>query len=184
MKIIDYLRQLSEVPFDDRMRMVESINIQNYGSSSLSETDMWILRTAADNAEYLEKKLKEADDLTLDKEAPSENDEELTLDEPKSDDELSLEKPTSSDKGDELSLDEPDDDSDDLSLDEPDDDDLSLDDNSEKPKESDKKDKEEIETSVEGAGILPLLAEIQDKLANGKPSEMELAALKAMKKLF
>ncbi len=42
----------------------------------------------------------------------------------------------------------------------------------------------EIETSLAGVGILPLLAEIQEKLANGKPSEVELAALKAMKKLF
>ena len=42
----------------------------------------------------------------------------------------------------------------------------------------------EIETSLEGAGILPLLAQIQDALASGKPSEVELAALKAMKKMF
>ena len=59
---------------------------------------------------------------------------------------------------------------------------LSLGDTSSEPKEE--KDEKKIETSIEGVGILPLLAEIQEKLANGKPSEIELAALKAMKKLF
>lgn len=164
MKINKYLKQMSEISLDERSHYVESVNIHNYGSGVLSETDMWILRTAADNAEYLENKLKEADELTLDKEAPSENDEELTLDEPSSDEELSLDEPSESGE-DELSLD-----------------------SEEKTEKTDDSiedgEKPEIETSLEGAGILPLLAEIQDKLANGKPSEVELAALKALKKLF
>ena len=42
---------------------------------------------------------------------------------------------------------------------------------------------EGIETSKAGIGILAMLGEIQDKLANGKPSEMEIAAIKALKKL-
>jgi len=63
-----------------------------------------------------------------------------------------------------------------VTLDEPTEEEVTLD----EPTEEESK----IETSLEGAGILPLLAEIQDKLANGKPSEMEIAALKALKKLF
>lgn len=175
MKINTYLKKMYDVSLDERSNFVESVNIHNYASGILSETDMWILRTAADNAEYLENKLKEADELTLDKEAPSENEEDLNLDETSEDEELSLEEPTESGEK-ELSLD-------DITDDDP----LSLDNEDKLKTQSDSAEDDEkpkIETSLEGAGILPLLADIQDKLANGKPSEVELAALKALKKLF
>ena len=51
--------------------------------------------------------------------------------------------------------------------------------------ESDDTDSEhKIETSLKGVGILPLIAQITDLIADGKPSEVELAALKALRKLF
>lgn len=174
------LKQLSESTFEARADLVESVQIKNYGSNMLSETDMWIIRQAAENAEYLEQKIKEAEELSLDTEAPSENDE-LSLDTPSDGEELTLDSP--SDSGEELTLDTSSEtEGSELSLDDSpsdvDGDELTLDDDTEK------EEKKEIETSLEGVGILPLLAEIQEKIATGKPSEIELAALKAMKKMF
>ena len=160
----------------------------------LSETDMWILRTAAENVEYLNHKLKEAETSTLGKDLEAPEEELLTLDDTNTasidnasteteETELSLDDTAETDTS-ELSLDDTTEETE-LSLDdtaETDTSELSLDDTSSEPKEE--KDEKKIETSIEGVGILPLLAEIQEKLANGKPSEIELAALKAMKKLF
>jgi hypothetical protein len=186
-----------------RVALVEAVNIQNYGISLLTEYDMWILRNAAENAAYLDDKLKEAE-LTLDDEAPVEDDE-LTLDDADNSDELSLDDEDDEltldgeDGGDELSLDDTgtdtdtdelslddEDNGDELSLDDTDTDELSLDDEDNSDELSlDDEDEEDsnIETSKAGVGILPLISEIQDKLASGKPSEVELAALKALRKL-
>ena len=150
MKVADYIRRLASADENERINVVESINIQNYAMNMLSETDMWILRTAAENVEYLNHKLKEAETSTLGKDLEAPEEELLTLDDNASTETEETE--------------------------------LSLDDTSSNPKVE--KDEKKIETSIEGVGILPLLAEIQEKIANGKPSEIELAALKAMKKLF
>ena len=150
MKVADYIRRLASADENERINVVESINIQNYAMNMLSETDMWILRTAAENVEYLNHKLKEAETSTLGKDLEAPEEELLTLDDNASTETEETE--------------------------------LSLGDTSSEPKEE--KDEKKIETSIEGVGILPLLAEIQEKIANGKPSEIELAALKAMKKLF
>ena len=214
-KIYKYLKKISSVDFNQRMDLIENLKIKNYGTNELSETEMWILTNAADNAAYLNKKLRENNKLTLDVEAPEENqttlstepsadselsfgdevtqptdDQELSLDDeteelsfddevtqPTDDQELSLD-----DETEELSLD---DETEELSLDD-ETEELSLDEEPPQSVESDSDDSEDskIETSIAGVGILPLLGEIQDKLANGKPSEVELAALKAMKKLF
>jgi hypothetical protein len=196
-KIYKYLKKISNVDFNQRMDLVENLKIKNYGTSELTETEMWILTNAADNAEYLNKKLRENNKLTLDVEAPEENQTTLST-EPSVDSELSFDDEVTQPTDDqELSLD---DETEELSFDDEvtqptDDQELSLDDETEElsldeepPQsvESDSDDSEDskIETSIAGVGILPLLGEIQDKLANGKPSEVELAALKAMKKLF
>ena len=220
MKVADYIRRLASADENERINVVESINIQNYAMNMLSETDMWILRTAAENVEYLNHKLKEAETSTLGKdlEAPEEelltlddtntasidnasteteetelslddtaetDTSELSLDDTTEETELSLDDTAETDTS-ELSLDDTaETDTSELSLDdttETEETELSLDDTSSNPKEE--KEEKKIETSIEGVGILPLLAEIQEKLANGKPSEIELAALKAMKKLF
>ena len=216
MKVADYIRRLASADENERINVVESINIQNYAMNMLSETDMWILRTAAENVEYLNHKLKEAETSTLGKDLEAPEEELLTLDDTNTtsidnasteteetelslddtaetelslDDtaetELSLDD-TAETNTSELSLDDTaETDTSELSLDdttETEETELSLDDTSSEPKVE--KDEKKIETSIEGVGILPLLAEIQEKLANGKPSEIELAALKAMKKLF
>ena len=209
MKVADYIRRLASADENERINVVESINIQNYAMNMLSETDMWILRTAAENVEYLNHKLKEAETSTLGKDLEAPEEELLTLDDTNTElslddtaetdtSELSLDDTTETEET-ELSLDDTaeteetelslDDTAEteetELSLDdtaETDTSELSLDDTSSNPKEE--KEEKKIETSIEGVGILPLLAEIQEKLANGKPSEIELAALKAMKKLF
>ena len=170
MKVADYIRRLASADENERINVVESINIQNYAMNMLSETDMWILRTAAENVEYLNHKLKEAETSTLGKDLEAPEEELLTLDDTNT--ELSLDDTAETDTS-ELSLDD---------TTETEETELSLDDTSSNPKEE--KEEKKIETSIEGVGILPLLAEIQEKLANGKPSEIELAALKAMKKLF
>ncbi len=209
MKVADYIRRLASADENERINVVESINIQNYAMNMLSETDMWILRTAAENVEYLNHKLKEAETSTLGKDLEAPEEELLTLDDNASteteetelsldDTELSLDDTTETDTSElslddtteteetELSLDDTTEtDTSELSLDdttETEETELSLDDTSSNPKVE--KDEKKIETSIEGVGILPLLAEIQEKIANGKPSEIELAALKAMKKLF
>ena len=196
MKVADYIRRLASADENERINVVESINIQNYAMNMLSETDMWILRTAAENVEYLNHKLKEAETSTLGKDLEAPEEELLTLDDTNTElslddtaetdtSELSLDDTTETEET-ELSLDDTaETDTSELSLDdtaETDTSELSLDDTSSNPKEE--KEEKKIETSIEGVGILPLLAEIQEKLANGKPSEIELAALKAMKKLF
>src|SRR5574344_1162594 len=219
MKVADYIRRLASADENERINVVESINIQNYAMNMLSETDMWILRTAAENVEYLNHKLKEAETSTLGKDLEAPEEELLSLDDTDTvsndnastdteETELSLDDTAETDTS-ELSLDDTaeteltlndtaETDTSELSLDdtaETDTSELSLDDTtgteetelslgdtSSEPKEE--KDEKKIETSIEGVGILPLLAEIQEKLANGKPSEIELAALKAMKKLF
>ena len=207
MKVADYIRRLASADENERINVVESINIQNYAMNMLSETDMWILRTAAENVEYLNHKLKEAETSTLGKDLEAPEEELLTLDDTNTasidnasteteETELSLDDTAETDTSElslddtaeteetELSLDDTTEETE-LSLDdtaETDTSELSLDDTSSEPKEE--KDEKKIETSIEGVGILPLLAEIQEKLANGKPSEIELAALKAMKKLF
>ena len=196
MKVADYIRRLASADESERINVVESINIQNYAMNMLSETDMWILRTAAENVEYLNHKLKEAETSTLGKDLEAPEEELLTLDDTNTElslddtaetdtSELSLDDTTETEET-ELSLDDTaETDTSELSLDdttETEETELSLDDTSSNPKEE--KEEKKIETSIEGVGILPLLAEIQEKLANGKPSEIELAALKAMKKLF
>lgn len=196
MKVADYIRRLASADENERINVVESINIQNYAMNMLSETDMWILRTAAENVEYLNHKLKEAETSTLGKDLEAPEEELLSLDDTDTvsndnasteteETELSLDDTAETDTS-ELSLDDTaETDTSELSLDDTtgtEETELSLGDTSSEPKEE--KDEKKIETSIEGVGILPLLAEIQEKLANGKPSEIELAALKAMKKLF
>jgi len=194
MNLNKFLKRLSESPAKERVDMLDMINIQNYASRILSETDMWILTNAANDELYLNKKLKEVEELKLDMEAPSEelsldsaSGEELTLDAPEGgEDDLSLDAAS----GEELTLDDPEGGEDDLSLDadeeltmnEPEgEEELSLDADAD---DDNSKPKKEIETSMEGVGILHLIAEIQEKVSGGKPSEIELAALKAIKKWF
>ena len=165
MKLIDKLKDMSTVNKSAREDLVESINIQNYGSGQLSETDMWILRQAATDEKYLKRKLQEAEDLGLDLEVPSETDTA-------EDDELSL------DFGDDESEDDDDFEDGDFGLDdESEDDEFDLGDDESEDDESE-------EEYSPGIGILPLIAEIQEKLANGKPSAVEIAALNAIRKLI
>lgn len=199
MKLTNYLKRISEVPFSERQNVIETITIQSYGSNILTETDMWILRTAAENEEYLNSKLIEAGKvIKLDTEAPEETDtleqDIMNLD---SSSETPEETSTPTDTTELPSIDVPTE-----LLDAPEDSSTSSEDTvaptdvtdtAEIPagSETNSEDvtdttdtKPVFQTSLEGVGLLPLLAEIQDKLANGKPSEVELAALKAMKKLF
>ena len=189
-KLEDYLKQLSEIPAEERQIFIEALTIKNYGSNELSETSMWILNTAAGNADYLENKLKENEAMTLDTEAPAEQSEELTLDTPSEETpteggetapeggETAPEGGETAPEG-ELTLDTPSEETPTEGGEE-----LSLDTTTEEPDSTETtEEKEEIETSKEGIGILALIGEIQEKLANGKPTEVELAALKALKKL-
>ena len=206
-KLISYLKKLSETSESGRSDLVELFRLKNYGSNELSENAMWILTTASKNNEYLTSKLQE--ELSLDSEAPAEDDEEeLSLDTPTEggeeelsfDDEPSDEEVPAEGSEEELSFDdeptEGDVSSDTEATETPtegDEEELSFDDESsdedadlttDVPEDEETEEEPKIETSLAGVGILPLIAEIQDKLANGKPSEVELAALKAMKKLF
>jgi len=202
MKLNQYIRILAEMEESKRSTFIDHLEIKNYGSNELTETDMWILTNVAKNSEYLKSKLREAEELSLDKEAPEEasgdTGADSGLDTP-TEGELSLDtssKPTP-EGGNELSLDTPAEDE--LSLDTPSKptpeggNELSLDvspnavggedSTLDTSSETDDTQKKEIQTSKVGIGILPLLAEIQKKLANGRPSEVEIAALKAIKKL-
>ena len=176
MRVNAYLQKLANVEESERAELLDTFNMQNYASNILSETDMWILKTAAENSEYLNGKLREAEDLTLDAEAPVEPSSEGESEE------LSLDTTSSEGESEELSLEPVEDGSDELSLDTPPAEDGS--DDTTSSEEESPADGEEIETSLAGVGILPLIAEIQEKIAHGKPSEVELAALKAMKKMF
>lgn len=162
-----HLKKLAEIDELERVNYVEMLELKNYGSNELTETEMWVLTNASKNSEYLTAKLKEGEELTLDDEAPEENangdDADLTLDDTDSNTDLTDNVEENTEEGD-----------------------LTLDDtnsNTTPNTDSDNTDKKKIETSKEGIGILPLLGEIQEKLATGKPSEVELAALKALKKL-
>jgi len=184
MTLTDHIKTLSEMEENDRDTYLTHLEIKNYGSSELTETEMWILSQAASNNEYLTNKLKEADELSLDTEAPVEPTVEPTV-EPEVD--LGMDTPTDttdiSTSNDDLSIDTPTEDPTvepevDLETDTPTDSE-----NTPSDSNTTEEPKKEIETSKAGIGILPLLGEIQEKLANGKPSEVELAALKAIKKL-
>lgn len=186
MKLTNYLKRIASVTYSERSGIIETINMQNYGSNILTETDMWILRTAAENEEYLNDKLEEVNNsIKLDSEAPAETSdieqEILALDttaETSSSGALdALDTSTiSSNEEPVVSSEEPSTASETAEV-------VTSIESEEEP-EMEEDGKRKIETSLEGVGILPLLAEIQDKLANGKPSEIELAALKAMKKMF
>ena len=202
MKLNQYIRILAEMEESKRSTFIDHLEIKNYGSNELTETDMWILTNVAKNSEYLKSKLREAEELSLDKEAPEETSGDTGADsglDTPTEGELSLDtssKPTP-EGGNELSLDTPAEDE--LSLDTPSKptpeggNELSLDvspnavggedSTLDTSSETDDTQKKEIQTSKVGIGILPLLAEIQKKLANGRPSEVEIAALKAIKKL-
>lgn len=189
--ITPYLKKISDIEENARGYFVESLKLKNYGTNELTEHDMWILTNSAENNEYLTSKLKEAE-LALDQEAPVEEelsldaepseDYELTLDEPAEEDTLSL-SPPEEQTGEEIPVtDEIDSET---VTDVPSEEDVTIaDDTLEIPEEEIEDDKPKIETSLAGVGILPLISEIMDKVANGKPSEVELAALKAMRKLF
>ena len=163
---------------NDRDTYLTHLELKNYGSSELTETEMWILSQAASNNEYLTNKLKEADELTLDKEAPVEKPtidsgvDSTTDSSDTTNDDLTLDTPSDTGSSDTGSSDTGSSDTDNTDTDNTDTDSSDTD-----------KSKKKIETSKEGIGILPLLGEIQEKLATGKPSEVELAALKAIKKL-
>jgi len=185
MNVTRYIKELSLLEESERKSYIAHLEIKNYGSNELTETEMWILTNASQNAEYLNDKLKEAEELSLDLEAPEETEEKVTIepdltvdDNESNDEELSLDIPSESEPTTEI--DSNNDNDTELSLD-------VSDEESNQPDEvstdKDASEKKEIETSKEGIGILPLLGEIQEKLANGKPSEVELAALKALKKL-
>jgi len=186
MNITRYIQELSLLEESERKSYITHLEIKNYGSNELTETEMWILTNASQNAEYLNDKLKEAEELSLDLEAPEETEEvtiepDLTVDDESDSEELSLDIPINPESATEIDSDTTNDEKNtELSLD------ISDEESSENDQVSTDKDsseKKEIETSKEGIGILPLLGEIQEKLANGKPSEVELAALKALKKL-
>ena len=173
MTLNDHFKILSEMEENDRDTYLTHLELKNYGSSELTETEMWILSQAASNNEYLTNKLKEADELTLDKEAPVEK--------PTIDSGVDSTTDSSDTTNDDLTLDTPSD-TDNTDTDNTDTDNTDTDSSDTDSSDTDKS-KKKIETSKEGIGILPLLGEIQEKLATGKPSEVELAALKAIKKL-
>ena len=157
-----HIKKLSTLQESDRSIYIDQLEIKNYGSNELTETDMWMLKRAATQENYLNHKLYEVESLSLDMEAPEESDE-LSLDDASSTEpEIEISSDIDVDISDEHIT--PPENETDISDDEPSDD-------------------GKIETSKEGIGILALLGEIQEKLANGKPSEVELAALKAIKKL-
>src|SRR5574344_591168 len=170
MKVADYIRRLASADENERINVVESINIQNYAMNMLSETDMWILRTAAENVEYLNHKLKEAETSTLGKDLEAPEEELLSLDDT---DTVSNDNASTETEETELSLDDTaETDTSELSLDDTTEEtELSLDDTSSEPKEE--KDEKKIETSIEGVGILPLLAEIQEKRSEEHTSELQ-----------
>ena len=183
MTLNDHFKILSEMEENDRDTYLTHLELKNYGSSELTETEMWILSQAASNNEYLTNKLKEADELTLDKEAPVEKPtidsgvDSTTDSSDTTNDDLTLDTPSDTDNTDTGSSDTGSSDTDNTDTDNTDTD------NTDTGSSDTDKSKKKIETSKEGIGILPLLGEIQEKLATGKPSEVELAALKAIKKL-
>ncbi len=171
MKLFEYLKKMSKIEETERIEFLGYLEMRNLASAELTETDMWILTNAAENTEYLTSKLAE-EELTPAPEAP---DETPTVDPLATTDtaevpavDTATEVPATDVVPTEETPTEP-------SAEETPTEETIEDDEDE--------DDSEIETSKEGIGVLALLGEIQEKLATGKPSPVEVAAIKALKKL-
>lgn len=173
MKLFEYLKKLSETPEDKREEFLGYLEMRNLASAELTETDMWILTNAANNNEYLNSKLEE-EDLVPAPEAP----DEVTA--PTVEDEINSATP------DETAV-APTDTAEVVPTEETPTEEVPATEETpteETPtEETEEEDDSTIETSKEGIGVLALLGEIQEKLATGKPSPVEVAAIKALKKL-
>lgn len=167
MKLFEYLNRMALMEDTERVEFLGHLEMRNLGSAELTENDMWILTTASGNNDYLQSKLAE-EELAAETEAPEEAPAvEAPVDTAVTDTVTAEETPTEEVPSTEETPTEPE-------AEEPT--------AEETPTEEDSEDAE-IETSKEGVGVLAMLGEIQEKLATGKPSAVEVAAIKALKKL-
>jgi len=196
-KFKELLKELKLSSADKRIALVENFEIVNFVSNEISEYNLEILKKAALNEGVLNKLIEDEDiDLSMDEPAPAEDnsnpfdevDTDSTAEENETDD---TENPFDDGSDDSVDTDTTDtaNTEDDPFADETTNSDDMTDETDTDPDEDTDDDEDEedessnIETSAEGVGILPLIAEIQKRLANGKPTEVELAALKALRKL-
>ena len=155
MKLFEYLNRMNEMEEPQRIDFLDHLEMRNLCSAELTENDMWILTHSASNNEYLQSKLSE-EELAAETEAPDETiAPEVPFDPPAAVDTEATPPAETPAPTEEATPTEEDEDEDDS----------------------------KIETSKEGIGVLALLGEIQEKLATGKPSPVEVAAIKALKKL-
>jgi hypothetical protein len=210
----DILKKIIEMKnVEDRKNYIETLKIMIYTGINLSESEIEIIESHINDEKELKKRyldLVVSEELNSDTEPPVEDDEldKLMNDDDDSDDSAdSVDSDDSADSADSANDNSANDNSDDeldkLMNDDDDDNDIAddtsdndnVDDDDDKDNVDDDAgddndnddaddDSDEIEMSKEGVGILPLIAEIQKRLSNGKPSPVEIAALKALKKLL
>lgn len=163
MKLFEYLNRMNEMNNQGRIDFLDHLEMRNLCSAELTENDMWILTHSASNNEYLQSKLSE-EELSVETEAPDETVVPAVPFDPPSATPTTTQTPTDDDK-------------------DKDDEDEDEDEDDKEEEEEEEEDDDKIETSKEGIGVLALLGEIQEKLAAGKPSPVEIAAIKALRKL-
>ena len=181
MKLFEYLNRMNEMDDTARIDFLDHLEMRNLCSAELTENDMWVLTHSASNNEYLQSKLSE-EELAAETEAPDETvAPDVTFDPPAATEAPTEETPAPTE---EVAT-EPTPDvatpteetpapTEEVAEETP------TEAETTEPEEDDDSD---IETSKEGIGVLALLGEIQEKLATGKPSPVEVAAIKALKKL-
>lgn len=175
MKLYDALSLILESDNSvTRVDIFDHIKTINYANSELSDHQLWLISESLnDNAkitEMLNNLSESGEELSLDLDAPEEP-ESLDID-------LDAEEESESNELDDATI------SDDDNLELPSEIETPMDsDDSQESNENTAIDAEQ-ETSAEGIGVLSLIGEIQSKLANGKPSEVEIAAIKALSKLL
>jgi len=174
MKLFEYLNRMNEMEEPQRIDFLDHLEMRNLCSAELTENDMWILTHSASNNEYLQSKLSE-EELTAETEAPDETvAPDVTFDPPAATDAPAPETPVEPTTDAVAPIEE---------TPAPTEDVAETPTETETPAPTDDEDDSTIETSKEGIGVLALLGEIQEKLATGKPSPVEVAAIKALKKL-
>jgi hypothetical protein len=155
----DILKKIIEMKnVEDRKNYIETLKIMIYTGINLSESEIEIIESYINDEKELKKRYLDlviSEELNSDTEPPVEDDE--------------LDKLMNDDDDSDDSVDSADNNSDNDIADDNSDDDDNADD---------------LEISREGVGILPLIAEIQKRLANGEPSPIEIAAIKSLKKIL
>jgi len=184
--IIKYLKEMKNMTLSEKEEYLDKLELKNYISFELTTETLNRLRNIAKDESLFNEYLKEAEEL--EDEAPEETTDV---------DDLDIDTETTE-------TDTTDTDTDDIDIDteadatdtDTDADDIDTTDIDTETTETDTEETTDISTNdtveteemqsenSEGAGILSLLQEIEKKLNKNKPSEVEKAAYKALKKLM